>query len=270
MSIQQIGFDQGPQGLERSRERIDWPTSHATAGRQSENANDDSGERAGIAKSTLEFNRLTAQTDRPYTVAASIRTMDQTMETVGTTVYAMKKELEVVLKNYPPFPPGSQERVKQLRRFAGLRTMIDRLTVPSDKSSQQDADQKNAVALPLDKYSFVITSNGMTKTVLKEDIHVGPSGIYIPQLSPSEEVDDMAIKQAIGQLDQASEAIQARREALRAQSFAIGGSAYDRQMSEQSAEQASVQLGQDLAAQPVGIARESTTQLDQLMGNTWP
>jgi hypothetical protein len=41
-------------------------------------------------------------------------------------------------------------------------------------------------------------------------------------------------------------------------------------MSEQSAEQASVQLGQDLAAQPVGIARESTTQLDQLMGNTWP
>lgn len=264
MSIKQIGFDNGPQGLERSRERLDKPTSHANAGTQLENVIDDSVGRAGIAKSATEFNRLSAKADRAHTVASSIRTMDQTMESVGSTVNAMKAELEGIVKNYPPYPSDSQERVSRLKNYAGLRTMIDRLTVPPNQSMQQR--QTEIDALLRDDYVTIIDSNGMTKTVLKEDLEIGPSGIYIPELSLSSAADDGALQQAISQLDEARATIQARREALQALTFAIGGSGSDLPITERSAEQMSMHLGQDLAAQPVGIAPESTAQLEQLLG----
>jgi len=264
MSIQQIGFDNGPQGLERSREHLDKHTSHANAGAQLENESDDSVGRAGIAKNTAEFNRLSGHAERARNVAGSIRTMDKTMETVGATVDAMKAELEGIVKTFPPYPPDSSERAKRLKAYAGFRTMIDRLTIPPDQSMRQR--QKELDALVRDDYTTIIDSNGMTKTVLKEDLHIGPSGIYIPELSPASASDDAAIHQAISQLDVAHDAIQAQREALQAMTFAYGRSRIDLHTEERVAEQVSMQLGQDLAAQPVGIAHESTAQLEQLLG----
>lgn len=264
MSIQHIGFDNGPQGLERSRERLDKPTSRANAGTRLKNVIDDSVGRAGIAKSATEFNRLDANADHARAVASSIRTMDQTMESVGSTVHAMKAELEGIVKNYPPYPSDSQERVSRVKNYAGLRAMIDRLAVPPSQSMQQR--QTELDALLRDDYTTIIDSNGMTKTVLKEDLDIGPSGIYIPELSLSSAADDAAIQQAVSQLDLAQAAIQARREALQALTFSISGSRSGLPIDERSAEQVSMQLGQDLAAQPVGIAPESTAQLEQLLG----
>jgi hypothetical protein len=270
MSIQQIGFDQSPQGLERSRDRLDKLTSHAISGQQSDGSNDDSVGRARIAKSTLELDRLTTRDEHARAVAAHIRTMDQTMETVATTVDAMKKDLEVITKSYPPYPPDSEERVKQLKSYAGLRAAIDRLTNPPDDSAQKLAQRKELEAILSNEYTFIVGQNGMTKTVLKEDVHYGPAGVYIPELAPPEAVDDRSIEQALQQLDAAGGLIQARREALQAHAMAIGKSMYEELMTERGAAATSVAIRQDLAAQPVGIARESTTQLDQLLGYTWP
>jgi len=264
MSIQQIGFDNGPQGLERSREHLDKLALHATAGTQFENEIDDSVGRAGIAKSTAEFNRLSVHAERARAVASDIRTMDKTMEAVGAAVDAMKSELEGIVKNYPPYPADGSERVQRLKAYAGLRTMIDRLTVPPNQSMQER--QKELDALMHDDYTTIIDSNGMTKTVLKEDLHIGPSGLYIPELPLASASDDAAIQQAIGQLDVARDAIMAQREALQAMTFAYGRSRIDLQTEERIAEQVSMQLGLDLAAQPVGIAHESTAQLEQLLG----
>jgi flagellin-like hook-associated protein FlgL len=264
MSIQHIGFDNGPQGLERPRERLDRLASHANAGARVENETDDSVGRAGIAKSATEFNRLSAKADRAHAVASSIRTMDQTMESVGATVDAMKAELEGVVKTYPPYPSESQERAMRLKSYAGLRTMIDRLTVPPNQGMQQR--QKELDALLRDDYVTIIDSNGMTKTVLKEDLEIGPSGIYIPELTLSQASDDAAIQQAISQLDQARMVIQTRRENLHALAVSVGRTETYLPMDDRSAEQMSMHLGQDLAAQPVGIAHESTAQLEQLLG----
>jgi hypothetical protein len=270
MSIQQIGFDQSPQGLERSRDRLDKLTSHAISGHQSDDSNDDSVGRARIAKSTLELDRLTVRDDHARAVAAHIRTMDQTMDTVAATVDAMKKELEGIAQSSPPYPPESEERVKRLNSYAGLRAVIDRLTNPPDDSAQKLAQRKELEAILSNDYTFIVGQNGMTKTVLKEDVHYGPAGVYIPELAPPEAVDERAIGQALQQLDAAGELIHARREALQADAMTIGKSLYDQLMTERSAEATSVQIRQDLATQPVGIARESTTQLDQLLGYTWP
>jgi len=270
MSIQQIGFDQSPQGLERSRDRLDRLTSHAISGHQSDGSNDDSVGRARIAKSALELDRLTARDDRARAVAADIRTMDQTMETVGTTVDAMKKELQGIVQHDPPYAHDSEERAKRLTSYAELRAVIDRLTNPPDDSAQKLAQRKELEAILSNDYTFIVGQNGLTKTVLKEDVHYGPTGLYIPQLAPPEAVDDRAIGQAIQQLDAAGGVVQARREALQARAAVIGELTYHSQMTERSAEAASVQIRQDLSTQPVGIARESTIQLDQLLGYTWP
>ena len=269
MSILQIGFNQSPQGLERSLDRLDNLTSHTIPGQQSDGSNDDPGGRAGIAKGTLEFDRLTARDDRARTVAATIRTLDGTMEKAGTTVDAMKRDLEVIVKNFPPYPPNSEERVKLLRSYAGLRAEIDRLTVPPEVTAQTIAQRKELDASLSNDYTFVLEQNGTSKTVLKADVHYGPTGIYIPELVPPETVDDRSIGQALQQLDTAGQVIQARREALQAQSVSIGESMYNQMMTERSAETSSVNIRQDLATQPVGITSEGTTKLDQLMGNTW-
>jgi len=226
MSIQQIGFDSGPQGLDRSRERLDKLASHVDAGAQLENTTEDSDRRAGIAKSAAEFNRLSAQDDHTTTVATTIRMMDQTMESVGTTVERMKRELEGAMKTYPPYSTDvqDQERARRLKSYAGLRAMIDRLTIPPSKSMRQrEADV--AKLLP-DDYATIIDANGRTKTVLREDLHVGPSGIYIPQLSTSGAADDAVLQQALGQLNAAGDTIQARRESLRMHATTIGEAQY--------------------------------------------
>jgi hypothetical protein len=266
MSIQQIGFDSGPQGLDRSRERRDKLASHVDAGAQLENSSDDSVRRAGIAKRAAEFNRLSAQDDRTNAVASHIRTIDKTMETVGTTVKAMRRELEGLVKSYPPYSSDTQdqERARRLKGYAGLRAMIDRLTVPPKESMHQREAEIDKL-MP-DDYTTIVDSKGMTKTVLKEDLHVGPSGIYIPQLLTDGNVDDATVQQAMGQLDQATAAIDARRESLRTQATVIGESRYGTSIGELSAGQVSMQLGRDLAGQPVGIAHESTAQLEQLLG----
>ena len=42
----------------------------------------------------------------------------------------MKARLLRIVKNFPPFPPGSEERVKILRSFNLFRKQIDQLTIP--------------------------------------------------------------------------------------------------------------------------------------------
>ena len=216
--------------------------------------------------STTEFNRLIAQSERSYAVAADIRTTDQTMEQVGTTVGAMKKDLEVIVKNYPPFPSGSEERVKRLRSYAGLRAMIDRLTVPPDANAQKDARSKSTDAQPSHNYTFVIGSDGKIRTVSTDEVKIGAAGLPIPELTPPEAVDDHAIGQALQQLDTAGATIQARRDALRGQTLAPDGLTQDQSMGDRAAEGVSFQIRQDLSTQPVGIAHEGTAQLDQLLG----
>lgn len=62
--------------------------------------------------------------------AVSIRTADRTMETIGKHISSMKSQLEIIVKNYPPFPPDSDERIRALRSYSAFRKEIDALTIP--------------------------------------------------------------------------------------------------------------------------------------------
>ncbi len=268
MSIHTIGFDQAPQGMGRSQDRLDRLTSQAGSAAQSGGVTSDKAGELILAKAAPEFQRLTALHERSNAVAATIRTMDQAMETAGTTIDAMKKELDVVTKSYPPFPQGSEERVRRLRSYAALRSMIDKLSIPPEEDARTLSGQQRTAAqiTPLDEWTVAVGSNGIARTVQKEQVQTGPLGLRLPELSPPETVSDQDIAQAAQQLDDASSALSARRVRLREQMYEMPGSTFDRGMTETSAEGNSGTVRRLLADQSVGLSGSGVAQLEQLLG----
>jgi len=220
-----------------------------------------------IAHTAPEYQRLTALHERSNAVAATIRTMDQAMEAAGTTIDAMKKELVVITKNYPPFPPGSEERVRRLRGYAALRAMIDKLTFPPEEEARTLSDRENPPpSVGLDEWTVEIGPNGIARTVRTEQVQTGPLGLRLPELTPPETVSDRDIAQATQKLDDASVTLHARRVRLREQTYEIPGSTFDRGMTEAAAEGNSGAVRRSLADQTAGLTRNGVAQLEQLLG----
>lgn len=267
MSIQNIGFDQAPQGMGRSQDRLDRLTSQAGSAARSGGVTSDKAGQLSIAHASPEYQRLSALHDRSNAVAATIRTMDQAMEAAGTTVDAMKKELEVITKNYPPFPPGSEERVRRLRSYAALRAMIDKLTIPPEEEARTlSGREESAPSVALDEWTVSIGPNGIARTVRTEQVHTGPLGLRLPELTPPETVSDRDIAQAVQQLDDASVTLHDRRVRLREQTYDFPGSTFDRGMTETAAEGNSSAVRRSLAEHSVGLTRNGTAQFEQLLG----
>jgi hypothetical protein len=269
MSISHIGFDQGPQGLSRSRERLDRLTSSANVGPSSNSSGDDQAERVGVVRNGSEYHRLAALHDRARVLASTIRTMDQAMEAANSTIETMKKSLNSIIKDFPPYPVGSEERVHRLRDFAALRAMIERLTIPPDEETRQRlaaARHNGEPQFQNDQWISVIGSDGSARTVWRKDMHIGPSGLIIPELTPPESVDDRSIEQALQQLDTASATIQARRDHLRETTFGATGMFSDQVITGEAAEAGSIHVQTDIAGQPVGLVHGSSVHLEQLLG----
>ena len=69
-------------------------------------------------------------------VVKSIRIADKAMGEIETNIEQMESEVEMFLKQYPPYPPGSEDRIRYLSRFAMLRKQIDQLTIPPDTGAR--------------------------------------------------------------------------------------------------------------------------------------
>src|SRR6185369_15549311 len=63
--------------------------------------------------------------------AKIVRHTDAVLEKASNQVDLMKRPLEANIKNFPPFPPGSEQRADLLKSYISLRKEIDKLTVPA-------------------------------------------------------------------------------------------------------------------------------------------
>jgi hypothetical protein len=82
-------------------------------------------------KNSLKLtDNLRAVSDEINSYAKFVRHTDAVLEKASNQLELMKKPLELIIKNYPPFPPGSEQRADLLRSYISLRKEIDRLTVP--------------------------------------------------------------------------------------------------------------------------------------------
>ncbi len=89
--------------------------------------------KASVGKEKLPYNFSEA--------AQRLREKDQQMSQIEKTLSSVKEELNTVRRTLPPFPPGSQERVRMLKGYIGLRKLIEELTIPPEVELKMFKDE---------------------------------------------------------------------------------------------------------------------------------
>jgi hypothetical protein len=110
--------------------------------------------------------------------AQRLRQMGQQIDQIEKTISLVKEELSTMRRTLPPFPPGSEERVRILKSYLGLRKLIEQLTIPAEVDHERFKD-----------------------------------GITIPVLS--DQATDQEWDSAVSALDTATETIQQKRTSLK-------------------------------------------------------
>ena len=82
------------------------------------------------ARSQSEFIKLQEVNDKVNLVAKNQRIFQKQFQQIDNSIEQMKAQLERIIKQFPPYPPGSEERIRALRAYAGCRRLIDQLTIP--------------------------------------------------------------------------------------------------------------------------------------------
>ena len=139
-------------------------------------------------------------------VARTIRVADENMGKIENYIDSMETESQRIVKNYPPFPPGSEERVKRLKSINAFRRLIDQLTIPPPKEF---------AAKIMPDHDVVSKTNDSQKMSGENKLHqTGSEGLDIPQLP--EGADDEALHAFIEKLGAAREMLGQMRSELAA------------------------------------------------------
>jgi archaellum component FlaC len=140
-------------------------------------------------------------------VVKSIRIADKAMGEIETNVEQMQSEVEMFLKQYPPYPPGSEDRIKYLSRFAMLRKQIDQLTFPPDAGAKyilgQSGNPRSA------DWEIEFDSRKTGATIRQQPVHTGREGLALPEISVASTDEEVQRMQAA--LGEARLEIQQRR-----------------------------------------------------------
>jgi hypothetical protein len=54
------------------------------------------------------------------------------MGQIEKSASSLREKITTMQRTLPPFPPGSQERVRLLKSYVGLRKLIEQLTIPPE------------------------------------------------------------------------------------------------------------------------------------------
>ncbi|HPC74374.1 MAG TPA: hypothetical protein P5551_01630 [Syntrophales bacterium] len=215
--------------LNRTNNGMETVTRRLGTGKRINTPADDPVLWAGAGRGRSVAEHLGAVNNSLESVAVSIRGADLTMGTIGKNVDQM---IEYV-KNFPPYPAGdtSEQRAKFLESFNGLRRMIDGLTLPPrDDLGQYIMADPGSLAEPVDMWSVVIDEEGHIRTIRKQEVHTGPGGLDIPELSegditttglPGGPLDAARLNDIITRLERARETLVERRSGLAADAAGI-------------------------------------------------
>lgn len=158
------------------------------------------------SRDRIRFNKLEATNSKTQQIAQQIRQVNESMETIDSYLSEMRAKLEHIVKIYPPYPPGSTERIKALRQFSALRKMIDQVTrsVGDDGTTSilSAADGPAGGADPG-------TPNGENNLAIgRQPLHPGQGGLDIPDISTN--ASDEQISGALDRTITAQAALQVR------------------------------------------------------------
>jgi len=171
-----------------------------------------------IDKDNFLFSKLQASKLGINTAAKSIRIADRAMEKIKVYIDRMKNEMQVHVKNFPPFLAGSKERVGISNEFNAFRKLIDQLTFPPEDKTAGKIMAKSSYFEPEDR-DIVIEHKGFSKLIHSRQVHTGPEGLDIPEFSGHATDDD--IHHILKKLDFAKDTLLKRRAGLSADASSI-------------------------------------------------
>ncbi len=158
----------------------------------------------------IRFNTLEQTNAEHQQIAQQIRQVSETVESIGAHLSHMRSALEQIVKIYPPYPPGSSERIDALRQFSGIRKMIDQLTAAQPEEgigaviAQSDSH--------LDGSALRINAGGHTMHFSRQPLHSGQAGLDIPDISSN--ASDVQIAHALDRTIAAQSILNHRRQSF--------------------------------------------------------
>jgi flagellin len=208
----QIGVSQILYNLKLINRDFETITTQLSTGKKVNSPKDDPAAWASIRRNRNEFDNYTAVNDSLNGVATSVKIADSSMNAIGKTMEEMRNSLETITGTTPPLPVGDPQRDKLIQAYNQMRDQIDQLASPSDEGA------KKLLTGP-DDWTISIGPNGMVRTIRAEEVHVGPTGLNIPELNTG--ASDVEIQQALDSLTTAKGTLQTRQQMLQLDSVAI-------------------------------------------------
>jgi flagellin len=212
MSVTSIGIKQALLTIRGATEATDNLAYALSTGKKVDSAKDDPIAWVKINKGHSNFKHLESIKTNLSEVALSIRIADQSMQTISTYIDQMKAELLQIRKTYPPYPPGSEQRIKLLRSFNGFRKLIEQLTIPPESYGAQRLMAAPAQVPEAGPLNVVVSETGFRATIKAQEVHTGPTGLDIPELA--DDATDAEIDAAAENLSRAQAKLETKRSAL--------------------------------------------------------
>ena len=170
-----------------------------------------------LSQDRIQFNKLEATNSKIQLIAQQIRQVNESMETIDSHLSEMRAKLEHIVKIYPPYPPGSTERIEALHQFSALRKMIDQMTrsVGDDGMTNipSAADGRAGGA------DLVAPSGENEQNLGRQPLQTGQDGLDIPDISAN--ASDAQISDALDRTIAAQTTFQARHQSFIAEANRI-------------------------------------------------
>lgn len=94
------------------------------------------------------FARLAGSKDDAAQVAQTVREVTDALEHAQALVGAMREQVQILVKNYPPFPPGSEQRLQYLNSISALRQQLEAMNIPPLESGVEPVLYPREADLP--------------------------------------------------------------------------------------------------------------------------
>jgi len=85
---------------------------------------------ARVQTRNAAFANIAAVKDEAAQMAQSVRKAAEALTMTRETVRSMQVQVDALVKQYPPFPPGSEQRLKYLNSISALRQQLEAMTIP--------------------------------------------------------------------------------------------------------------------------------------------
>lgn len=159
---------------------------------------------------SLVGRAATLEWQQEVELAQNIGVADQVMGEIDDQLQKARQDLSEIVKMFPPYPHGSEERAEFLNSYRSLRLQIDDLVIPPeyDLSAQILGGELPSASLPAEL-------NG-----LQVDSGSSGLGLMVPEV-PVEDLADEDLAPVIADLERASGVLKERRLGLQAAAVAL-------------------------------------------------